>query len=45
MYGYGNGPMGGMFGGMWLIWLLVLVLVVFGVVALAKFILGGKPRG
>jgi hypothetical protein len=45
MYGNGNGWMGGgMFGGIWLLWLLILVLVVFGIIALAKFIFGGRPR-
>ena len=46
MYGNGSGPMGGgVFGGMWLLWLPILVLVVFGVIAIAKSIFGGRPRG
>ena len=46
MYGSGNGPMGGggMFGGMWLLWLLILVLVVFGIIVLAKNVFSGRPR-
>jgi len=46
MYGNGNGPLGGgMFWGMWVFWLLILVLVAFGIIALAKYIFGGRPRG
>ena len=45
MYGNGNGPLGGgMFAGMWLAWILSLVLVVLGIVALAKYVLKGKRR-
>lgn len=44
---YGNGFMnGGMFWGMGLVWLLILALAVFGVIALAKYIFfGGGRRG
>lgn len=42
---YGNGFMGGGMGwGMGLLWLLILVLVVFGILALAKYIFGGGRR-
>lgn len=36
---------GGMLVGMSLASLAILVLVVFGIIALAKYIWGGKPRG
>ena len=43
---YGNSLMGGgMFWGMGLLWLLILVLVVLGIIALAKYISGGGRRG
>ena len=42
---YGNGFMGGgMFWGMGLLWLLLLVLVGVGIIALAKYIFGGWRR-
>ena len=43
---FGNGFMGGgMAWGMGLLWLLTLVLVVFGIIALAKYIFGGGRYG
>ena len=42
---YGNGFMGGGMGwGMGLLWLLILVLVAFGILAIAKYIFGGGRR-
>ncbi|MDE2583739.1 MAG: hypothetical protein KGL52_19045 [Rhodospirillales bacterium] len=43
---FGNGFMGGGMGwGMGLLGLLILVLVVFGIIALAKYIFGGGRYG